>query len=641
MGCAVAAQSARIVPLDGALYALRDATATVPSVPLIAASVMSKKLAVQTDLILLDVKVGSGAFAPETLGDAEKLARACLQLAHGVGRVARAAVTDMSQPLGDAVGNALDVVEAVEVLRGTRRGRLRDLVIAFTAEALVQLDGSVAPGEAIVRAERALDDGSALERFRLMVAAQGGDPRVVDDPTGVLPRAPVAIALRADRDGILAQVRASEIGLAAGALGAGRARKGDAVDPAVGIVLRPKIGDRLGEGEPIGPRSTRGNEEAAAAASRPGARSPRWMWWAARWRRAPLITHGWTRPKGGDVGRFTGESLRLTLYLGVSLFIALDVREYARAVTATRLHDPTPRLWGRLGLRPKGWFEPFGSGLLPGLILLLWAAATVYPPMIAYAKPAPIDPSYFRRFKRDSVVVGLAGPATNIAVAVAAGLLLRVGLSGEVGRALGAFAFANLCMAFFHLLPIPGLDGRPARGPRAAPPRGGNVPQRGRVPPAVRPARDLLPRDARELDRLRAHERCLSRVVGQFRVSIGWVRALTNVIAGMPRAPGPASGERYHRRHRWTASGTSATSSSGRVRVITGYRPTGPLHGSLGRQHREHASPAGRPGVRLLLLHRRLAHAHHALRPHRRTGRRGRGAWCWTGSRPASTPRSR
>jgi Zn-dependent protease len=172
------------------------------------------------------------------------------------------------------------------------------------------------------------------------------------------------------------------------------------------------------------------------------------------------------------VGRFSGDSLRLTLYLGVSLFIALDLREYVRATTATRLHDPTPRLWGRLGFRPKGWFEPFGSGLLPGLILLLWAAATVYPPMIAYAKPAPIDPSYFRRYKRDSVVVGLAGPVTNAAVAVAAGLLLRAGLSGEVARALGAFAFANLCMAFFHLLPIPGLDGARLVGlvlpPRAA-----------------------------------------------------------------------------------------------------------------------------------------------------------------------------
>ena len=133
VGCAVAAQSANLVPADGKLYALRDATATVPSVPLIAASVMSKKLAVHTDLILLDVKAGSGAFM-KTPEDAEVLARACLALARGWGRAADVAVTDMSQPLGDAIGNALDVIEAVELLRGTFRGRLRDLAVAVRGE---------------------------------------------------------------------------------------------------------------------------------------------------------------------------------------------------------------------------------------------------------------------------------------------------------------------------------------------------------------------------------------------------------------------------------------------------------------------------------------------------------------------------
>lgn len=295
IGCAVAAQSASIVPLDGAFYALRDATATVPSVALIAASVMSKKLAVATDLILLDVKVGSGAFM-KTLGDAEALARACLQLAHGMGRSARAAVTDMSQPLGDAVGNALDVVEAVEVLRGTGRGRLRDLAVALAAEALVQLDGSLARPEAIARAGRALDDGSALERFGLMVAAQGGDPHVVDDPAAVLPRAPFVTTLRADRDGILAGVRAEEVGLAAGALGAGRARKGDPVDPSVGIVLRPKIGDRLDKEEPIG-QIHAGDEAAAAVAAR---RTLAALEVAGAAVVAPPLIHTWLdTPKGG------------------------------------------------------------------------------------------------------------------------------------------------------------------------------------------------------------------------------------------------------------------------------------------------------------------------------------------------------
>ena len=174
VGCAVAAQSANLVPADGKLYALRDATATVPSVPLIAASVMSKKLAVQTDLILLDVKAGSGAFM-KTPEDAEVLARACLSLARGWGRPADVAVTDMSQPLGDAVGNALDIVEAVELLRGTFRGRLRDLAVIFAARALEATE-HVPHDEAVARAEQALDGGEALERFRSMVAGPRGRP---------------------------------------------------------------------------------------------------------------------------------------------------------------------------------------------------------------------------------------------------------------------------------------------------------------------------------------------------------------------------------------------------------------------------------------------------------------------------------
>lgn len=156
---------------------------------------------------------------------------------------------------------------------------------------------------------------------------------------------------------------------------------------------------------------------------------------------------------------FSANSLLLTVYLGVSLFIGLDAREYARASVASRLHDPTPRLWGRLTLQPKPWFEPFGSGLLPGLLLFMWAATVGFLPVVAYAKPAPIDPGYLRRSTRDNVLVGLAGPLTNIALAVAAGIVLRVPMGGGLAIILGAFEFANLCLAFFHLLPIPGLDG--------------------------------------------------------------------------------------------------------------------------------------------------------------------------------------
>ncbi|HXF72718.1 MAG TPA: thymidine phosphorylase [Actinomycetota bacterium] len=266
VGCAVAAQSAELVPADGALYALRDATATVPSIPLIAASVMSKKLAVESDLILLDVKAGSGAFM-KTVGDAVALARACMDLAAGFGRRARAAVTDMSQPLGQAVGNALDVAEAVDLLAGRSGGRVLELVLAFAAEALATLEG-VPPEGARARAERALAAGEALDRFRRMVEAQGGDPRVVDDPWAVLPRAPVVRPIEAQRSGVLAAVDAEEIGRASVDLGAGRRRKGDRVDPAVGIVFRPKVGDRLERGEPLGEVHARDEDAARAAARR-------------------------------------------------------------------------------------------------------------------------------------------------------------------------------------------------------------------------------------------------------------------------------------------------------------------------------------------------------------------------------------
>ncbi len=264
VGCAVAAQTADLVPADGALYALRDATATVPSVPLIAASVMSKKLAVGSDLIVLDVKVGSGAFM-KTTDAARELARACVALANGWGRPIRTAVTDMSQPLGEAVGNALDVAEAVAVLSGEARGRLRDLAVIFAGEALSRLGGP-GMGEGRGRAAEALDSGEALERFRRMVEAQGGDPRVADDAWSVLPKAPVIRAVTADAAGFLAAVDAESIGRASGALGAARKRKGEPIDPSVGIVFRPKVGDRLDPGEEIATVHARDAGAAAAAA---------------------------------------------------------------------------------------------------------------------------------------------------------------------------------------------------------------------------------------------------------------------------------------------------------------------------------------------------------------------------------------
>ncbi len=250
VGCAVAAPTADLVPADGALYALRDATATIGSIPLIAASVMCKKLAVETDLVLLDVKAGSGAFM-KTARDAKALAKACARLAADWGRSARVAVTDMSQPLGDAIGNALDIVEAVELLRGQMQGRLRDAAVMFAGESLSRLT-ELPMGEGRARAAAAIDSGQALETFRRMIEAQGGDPRVVDDPQGILPSAPVTMPIECVGDGVLGAIDAEALGRASMELGAGRRKKGDLIDPAVGIVFHAKVGDRLEAGEPLG-----------------------------------------------------------------------------------------------------------------------------------------------------------------------------------------------------------------------------------------------------------------------------------------------------------------------------------------------------------------------------------------------------
>ena len=156
---------------------------------------------------------------------------------------------------------------------------------------------------------------------------------------------------------------------------------------------------------------------------------------------------------------FTAFSLRYAGYLAVSLLIAMTVREYVRAVVTAKLGDPTPRLWGRLTLNPRQWFDPFGSGLLPALILILWAAGTnVFPPF-AYAKPAALDPNYLRHGDRDVTIASLAGPLANLILGSVAGLLLRLPLSLELALVVNAFVLTNISLAFFHLMPIPGLDG--------------------------------------------------------------------------------------------------------------------------------------------------------------------------------------
>jgi Zn-dependent protease len=158
------------------------------------------------------------------------------------------------------------------------------------------------------------------------------------------------------------------------------------------------------------------------------------------------------------LGNFTVLGLRLAVYMAASLFIGLALREYGRARVAATLGDPTPRLWGRVTARPKAWFDAFGSGFLPALVALLWSVQAFILPA-AYAKPAPIDTSYFKQYPRDVVVASLAGPITSLVLAIAGGLVVRAGVSGEALLVLTTFAFTNASLFVFHLLPIPGLDG--------------------------------------------------------------------------------------------------------------------------------------------------------------------------------------
>jgi pyrimidine-nucleoside phosphorylase len=265
IGLVVCAQTADLAPADKAMYALRDVTATFDDVALIASSVMSKKLAGGASTILLDVKVGSGAFMMEP-DRARELAELCVAVGEEDGRATGAVVTDMSQPLGDAVGNATEVREAIEVLRGERSGRFADLCVALAGR-LAALSGVAGDaGEGAARAALALADGTALERFGRFVEAQGGDPRIVDDPS-LLPQAPVVHDVRAGRAATLAAVDAEAIGRAAAALGAGRQRKEHDIDLAVGIDFAVRIGDEVDE-DTLLARVRAQDDDAARAAER-------------------------------------------------------------------------------------------------------------------------------------------------------------------------------------------------------------------------------------------------------------------------------------------------------------------------------------------------------------------------------------
>ena len=248
-GCCMIGQTAEIAPADRKLYALRDVTGTVESPYLICASIMSKKLAEGIDVLVLDVKTGSGAFMKNE-NDAAFLAELMVETGERMGKQVVALITDMNQPLGNMIGNSLEVVEVIDILRGAGPEDLRHLCLEL-AGWMLHLGGvaaSVAEGKK--QSEKLITSGAALDRFRQMVELQGGDPRAIDDPKK-LPHAKHTLTIPSPEAGYLASVQCEQVGTACVILGGGRERKEDSVDPSVGIVLHKKVGDAVSAGEPL------------------------------------------------------------------------------------------------------------------------------------------------------------------------------------------------------------------------------------------------------------------------------------------------------------------------------------------------------------------------------------------------------
>ena len=245
VGLAIIGQTDDLVPADKLLYGLRDVTATVENVSLIASSIMSKKIAAGADAIVLDVKVGDGAFM-KTLDDARALAEAMLELGRRAGRRIVCVLTDMDQPLGNAVGNALEIRETIQTLRGEGPDDFTELVLDASAHLLTLSDLDVGATEAWELAQAAIDDGSGLDRYERWITAQGGDPR-----EDALPSAPVVRTVTSARSGFVTGLGAIAVGTAALHLGAGRRTKADSIDHAVGVRVLRKRGDRIEEGEEL------------------------------------------------------------------------------------------------------------------------------------------------------------------------------------------------------------------------------------------------------------------------------------------------------------------------------------------------------------------------------------------------------
>lgn len=246
---AVIGQTGNLTPADKKIYALRDVTGTVNSIPLIASSIMSKKIAAGADAIVLDVKTGNGAFM-KTVEEAEALAEAMVKIGNQVGRKTMAIISDMSQPLGNAIGNALELREAIDTLKGEGPEDLTELVLSLGAQMVVLAQKADTLEDARAMLQSVIDNGQALEKFKTFLANQGGDASIVDEPSK-LPSAEYQYELPAKKSGVVSDMVANEIGIASMMLGAGRQTKEDEIDLAVGLVLHKKVGDAVEAGESL------------------------------------------------------------------------------------------------------------------------------------------------------------------------------------------------------------------------------------------------------------------------------------------------------------------------------------------------------------------------------------------------------
>lgn len=265
VGAAVIAQSGNLTPADKKLYALRDVTATVNSLPLIASSIMSKKLAAGAHSIVLDVKAGSGAFM-KSVPEATALAKAMVDIGTACGRRVTAVLTNMDIPLGCAVGNAMEIVEAIEVLRGGGPADLREVSLTLASH-MVHLSRQIPLCEARRQAQTVLNDGTALAKLKEWIKAQSGDPAYIDDPSR-FPQSPIVRPVTAERGGYITAMHTARIGEASMLLGAGRAKADDEIDTAAGIEIKKKTGDRVEAGEILAVLHTSSEDRFTAAAAR-------------------------------------------------------------------------------------------------------------------------------------------------------------------------------------------------------------------------------------------------------------------------------------------------------------------------------------------------------------------------------------